>query len=108
MTIPFLKDDTLPPGEVQQVAPGVRRVLCGNPGPFTFRGTNTWIIGEGLSVAVLDPGRRMPTTCVPSCAPRMGSASRISLSPTRIATIRRAWRRCARRRVPPASASART
>jgi glyoxylase-like metal-dependent hydrolase (beta-lactamase superfamily II) len=56
MTIPFLKDDTLPPGEVQQVAPGVRRVLCPNPGPFTFRGTNTWIVGEGLSVAVIDPG----------------------------------------------------
>jgi glyoxylase-like metal-dependent hydrolase (beta-lactamase superfamily II) len=56
MSIPFLKDDPLPPGEVQQVAPGVRRVLCANPGPFTFRGTNTWIIGEGLSVAVLDPG----------------------------------------------------
>jgi glyoxylase-like metal-dependent hydrolase (beta-lactamase superfamily II) len=56
MSIPFLKDDTLPPGEVQQVAPGVRRVLCGNPGPFTFRGTNTWILGGGLSVAVIDPG----------------------------------------------------
>lgn len=56
MSIPFLKEDTLPPGQVQQVAPGVRRVLCGNPGPFTFRGTNTWIIGQGGSVAVLDPG----------------------------------------------------
>jgi glyoxylase-like metal-dependent hydrolase (beta-lactamase superfamily II) len=56
MTIPFLKDDTLPPGDVQQVAPGVRRVLCANPGPFTFRGTNTWIVGEGPSVAVIDPG----------------------------------------------------
>ncbi|WP_198370062.1 MBL fold metallo-hydrolase [Roseomonas rosulenta] len=60
MSIPFLKDDTLPPGEVQQVAPGVRRLLCANPGPFTFRGTNTWIIGEGLSVAVLDPGPEDP------------------------------------------------
>jgi glyoxylase-like metal-dependent hydrolase (beta-lactamase superfamily II) len=56
MSIPFLKDDPLPPGEARQVAPGVRRVLCANPGPFTFRGTNTWIIGEGPSVAVLDPG----------------------------------------------------
>lgn len=56
MSIPFLKEDALPPGQVQQVAPGVRRVLCGNPGPFTFRGTNTWIIGHGASVAVLDPG----------------------------------------------------
>lgn len=56
MSIPFLKHDTLPPGDVQQVAPGVRRILCGNPGPFTFRGTNTYLIGAGDGVAVLDPG----------------------------------------------------
>ncbi|MBW6397736.1 MBL fold metallo-hydrolase [Roseomonas sp. HJA6] len=56
MTIPFFKDDPLPPGAVEQVAPGIRRILCGNPGPFTFRGTNTWLIGAGQSVAVLDPG----------------------------------------------------
>jgi glyoxylase-like metal-dependent hydrolase (beta-lactamase superfamily II) len=56
VSIPFLKDDPLPVGEVQEVAPGVRRILCGNPGPFTFHGTNTWLIGRGGSVAVLDPG----------------------------------------------------
>ncbi len=56
MSIPFLKDDTLPPGEVQHIAPGVRRVLCANPGPFTFRGTNTYLAGGGGSVAVIDPG----------------------------------------------------
>ena len=56
MSIPFLKDDHLPVGDVAEVAPGVRRILCGNPGPFTFRGTNTWIIGGGGSLAVLDPG----------------------------------------------------
>ncbi len=56
MSIPFLKDDPLPVGIVAEVAPGVRRLLCGNPGPFTWRGTNTWIIGAGGSVAVLDPG----------------------------------------------------
>lgn len=55
MTIPFLRDDTHPHGQVQHVAPGVRRVLCRNPSPYTFRGTNSWIIGEGR-VAVLDPG----------------------------------------------------
>ena len=55
MTIPFLRDDTQPHGQVQHVAPGVRRVLCRNPSPYTFRGTNSWIIGEGR-VAVLDPG----------------------------------------------------
>ena len=55
MNIPFLRDDSAVVGEVQQVAPGVRRLLCGNPGPFTWRGTNTYLIGEG-GVAVLDPG----------------------------------------------------
>lgn len=55
MNIPFLRDDSAVHGQIQQVAPGVRRLLCNNPGPFTWRGTNTWIIGEGR-VAVLDPG----------------------------------------------------
>jgi len=55
MSIPFRRDDALPPGAVEQVAPGVRRILCANPGPFTFRGTNTYVIGRG-QVAVLDPG----------------------------------------------------
>lgn len=49
------RDDDLAPGEVQHVAPGIRRLLCPNPSPFTFHGTNTWIIGEG-TVAVVDPG----------------------------------------------------
>ena len=61
--IPFLKDDPLPVGAVQQVAPGVRRILCGNPGPFTFRGTNTWLIGRGGAVAVLDPGPEDAAHC---------------------------------------------
>ena len=37
------------------VAPGVRRVTAPNPGPFTFRGTNSYIVGSG-HVAVIDPG----------------------------------------------------
>jgi len=44
-----------PPGRPEEVAPGVRRVLCPNPSPFTFRGTNSYIIGRG-AVAVVDPG----------------------------------------------------
>jgi glyoxylase-like metal-dependent hydrolase (beta-lactamase superfamily II) len=55
MTLEFRRDDPLAPGEVQWVAPGVRRILCGNPGPFTYRGTNTYLIGRG-EVTVLDPG----------------------------------------------------
>lgn len=56
MGIPFRRDDALSPGAVEEAAPGVRRVLCGNPSAFTFRGTNTYIIGRGRGVAVLDPG----------------------------------------------------
>ena len=53
--IPFRRDAPLPPGEAVEVAPGVRRLLCDNPGPFTFLGTNAWIVGRGR-VAVIDPG----------------------------------------------------
>ena len=55
--IPFRRDDPLAPGEVETIAPALRRILCPNPGPFTFRGTNTWIIGlPGGPIAILDPG----------------------------------------------------
>ena len=37
--IPFDKRFDLPPGKVEEVAPGVRRLLVDNPGPFTFKGT---------------------------------------------------------------------
>ncbi|MGK9050363.1 MBL fold metallo-hydrolase [Neorhizobium petrolearium] len=37
------------------VAGGVQRLTVNNPSPFTFHGTNTYIVG-GSSVAVIDPG----------------------------------------------------
>jgi glyoxylase-like metal-dependent hydrolase (beta-lactamase superfamily II) len=55
MAIAFLRDDPLPHGAVEDTAPGVRRVVCNNPSAFTFRGTNTYIVGRGR-VAVMDPG----------------------------------------------------
>jgi len=42
-------------GRVDRISPLVRRVVCNNPGPFTFTGTNSYIIGSG-DVAVVDPG----------------------------------------------------
>lgn len=44
---------------VQDVAPGVRRIVANNPGPFTFKGTNTYLVGQG-EVAVIDPGPEDP------------------------------------------------
>lgn len=42
-------------GALEPVAPSLRRIVCHNPGPFTFKGTNLYVIGEG-EVAVADPG----------------------------------------------------
>ena len=36
--------------------PLVRRVLGPNPSPYTYTGTQTWIVGAGSEVAVIDPG----------------------------------------------------
>lgn len=53
--IPFNRDFPLVPGVVDEVVPGVRRVLCNNPSPFTFTGTVSYIVGKG-NVAIIDPG----------------------------------------------------
>lgn len=53
--IPFDKDLQLVPGRVDRAMPGVRRLLCNNPSPFTFKGTMSYIVGEG-TVAIVDPG----------------------------------------------------
>ncbi|MGV4792734.1 MBL fold metallo-hydrolase [Rhizobium sp. F40D2] len=42
-------------GRAVPVAPGIERITAENPGPFTFFGTNSYIVG-GSSVAVIDPG----------------------------------------------------
>ncbi|WP_316863421.1 MBL fold metallo-hydrolase [uncultured Cohaesibacter sp.] len=42
-------------GKAISLGPGVRRLTCNNPSPFTFHGTNSYIVGEG-HVAVIDPG----------------------------------------------------
>ncbi len=53
--IPFDKSFDLQPGRAEEIAPGIRRLLCNNPSPFTFRGTVSYIIGKG-TVAIVDPG----------------------------------------------------
>ena len=55
MSIPFVRDVEFEYGVVDQVSPLIRRVICNNPGGFTFHGTGTYIIGQG-EVAVIDPG----------------------------------------------------
>lgn len=54
--IPFVRDITFDYGACDRLTPLIRRVVANNPGPFTFLGTGTYIIGAGDSVAVIDPG----------------------------------------------------
>src|SRR4030042_5772060 len=42
-------------GVAEEVAPEVRRIVANNPGPYTFLGTNSYVVGTG-EVAVSDPG----------------------------------------------------
>jgi glyoxylase-like metal-dependent hydrolase (beta-lactamase superfamily II) len=53
--IPFNKTLELAPDTVDEPVPGVRRVMANNPGPFTFKGTLSYIVGRG-KVAIVDPG----------------------------------------------------
>jgi glyoxylase-like metal-dependent hydrolase (beta-lactamase superfamily II) len=53
--IQFDRKFDLPPEQVEECAPGVRRILANNPSPFTFKGTLSYIIGRG-QVAIVDPG----------------------------------------------------
>ena len=57
--IPFVRDFDFAYGRRDQVSPRVQRVIAANPGPFTFTGTGTYIVGRpqaGAEVAVIDPG----------------------------------------------------
>ncbi|MBB5745550.1 MBL fold metallo-hydrolase [Brevundimonas variabilis] len=57
--IPFVRDFDFAYGRRDQVSPLIQRVVANNPGPFTFTGTATFIVGQdhaGAGVAVIDPG----------------------------------------------------
>jgi glyoxylase-like metal-dependent hydrolase (beta-lactamase superfamily II) len=43
-------------GVVVDVAPDVRRLVAPNPGPMTGPGTNTYLVGAGTDLVVVDPG----------------------------------------------------
>lgn len=46
-------------GECIGVSPLVRRIVADNPGPYTFTGTCSYIVGRG-QVAIVDPGPDLP------------------------------------------------
>ncbi|MCK5501788.1 MAG: MBL fold metallo-hydrolase, partial [Tritonibacter mobilis] len=43
------------PGHPETVAAGIRRIVAPNPSPMTYRGTNTYLVGD-TELAVIDSG----------------------------------------------------
>lgn len=54
--IPFRKEMEFDYAVPRELFPGVVRIVANNPGPFTFKGTNTYILGQGETLALIDPG----------------------------------------------------
>ena len=56
MTSPKFRTEFEPQhGSAVDLFPGIQRVTAPNESAFTFRGTNTYIVGD-RDVAVIDPG----------------------------------------------------
>jgi glyoxylase-like metal-dependent hydrolase (beta-lactamase superfamily II) len=55
--VPHNRDLQTTAGRIDMVSPHIRRVVAANPGPFTYLGTGTYIVGYGR-VAVIDAGPR--------------------------------------------------
>jgi len=58
VAIPYVREIDIEYGRCDEVGPLIRRVTANNPGPFTYKGTGTYIVGRG-EVAVIDPGPDM-------------------------------------------------
>lgn len=61
-TEPEIPFDLRPPGvpdKLVRLSPMVRRIVADNPGPMTFTGTCTYVVGNG-DVTVIDPGPDSP------------------------------------------------
>jgi glyoxylase-like metal-dependent hydrolase (beta-lactamase superfamily II) len=48
-----------PYGKLEQLEPGIARLLAHNPSAFTYYGTQTYLVGE-TELAVIDPGPDLP------------------------------------------------
>lgn len=54
-SLPFKTSMNFAYDEPRELAPGVVRIVANNPSPFTYKGTNTYILGHG-EPALIDPG----------------------------------------------------
>ncbi|MEL6369701.1 MAG: MBL fold metallo-hydrolase [Pseudomonadota bacterium] len=62
--IPFIKDFNFEYGACERLSPLVRRVIANNPGPYTYSGSGTYMVGsiEG-PIVIIDPGPALSDHC---------------------------------------------
>jgi len=60
LSIFFELNYDLPVGELVKLSKGVSTILAPNASPMTFKGTQTYIIGEGDELAIINPGPNIP------------------------------------------------
>ncbi len=58
--IPYVREMAFEYGRADQLTARISRVVADNPGPFTYTGTGTYLVGE-RRLAVIDPGPRLDT-----------------------------------------------
>ena len=78
----FLTEPVPSRGVALPVLPGITRIVADNPGPFTYHGTNTYLIAGDDGTTVLDPGpddAKHVADIVAACG---GRVARILLSHT--------------------------
>ena len=56
MALDFKQDLTANYGKAEGLTPLITRILCNNPSPYTYTGTNTYLVGACDGLAVIDPG----------------------------------------------------
>ena len=54
--VPFVRDFDFEYGRADRLSPLVTRVIAANPGPFTFTGSGTYLVGDEAGCVVVDPG----------------------------------------------------
>ena len=78
----FLTEPVPDYGVAMEVVPGVRRVVAPNPGPMTYRGTNSWLIEGDGGCTIIDPGPDDATHVAALVAAAEGQVARIVLTHT--------------------------
>jgi glyoxylase-like metal-dependent hydrolase (beta-lactamase superfamily II) len=78
----FLTEPVPPRGVAMDVLPGIRRIVAANPGPFTYHGTNTYLVDGPDGTWVLDPGPDDAAHVAHILAASGGKVARIVLSHT--------------------------